>query len=134
MASGIYEIWIGDYYYHGMSKNIEKRIKQHKCLLKHNRHENKNMQNVWNKYKTFEYQILVECKENLLELYEKDYIDANFGLPKYLNIMATNYKRQRNKNIHHVKHTSNEKITFEDLKKLFPKVFSIRYADEEDEE
>ena len=86
MTCGIYEIWIGENYYHGSSNDIEKRIYNHQLKLKNNNHVNTFMRNAYNKHKTFEYQILVECEEHSLLQWEQDYIDANYGLPKYMNI------------------------------------------------
>ncbi len=76
---GIYEIWIGEYFYQGRSVNIENRTKVHLSELKKGIHGNKKMQNVFNKYKTFEYQVLVECEKSQCEKYEQDFIDANWG-------------------------------------------------------
>ena len=86
MTCGIYEIWIGENYYHGSSKNIERRIYNHHLQLKNNNHTNTFMRNAYNKHKTFDYQVLVECPEHSLLLWEQDYIDANYGLPRYMNI------------------------------------------------
>lgn len=86
MISGIYEIWIEDYFYQGSSNNIEQRIYKHKYYLLKNKHINKKMQNVFNKHKIFEYQILVECDESALLVYEQNYIDENFGDLKYMNL------------------------------------------------
>jgi len=84
--SCVYEIWIGDYFYQGSTKDIKKRIRDHKNNLQKNKHVNAKMQAVWNKYRVFEYQILVECDESTVLKYEQDYIDANWGDPKYLNL------------------------------------------------
>lgn len=86
MTCGVYEIWIGDYFYQGSSSNIEKRIVQHERELKRNKHINRKMQKIFNKYQSFKYQILVVC--SLLELlkYEQDYIDANWGEPRFMNL------------------------------------------------
>jgi len=92
MTCGIYEIWIGDYFYQGSSNNIERRISAHKHYLKKSCHDNNKMQNVYNKYKTFEYQILAECDEVALLNLEQDYIDANWGDEKYLNLAPSAWK------------------------------------------
>lgn len=84
--SCVYEIWIGDYFYQGSTNNINKRIRDHKNNLKKGKHSNAKMQAVWNKYQSFEHQILVECDEVAVRIYEQDYIDANWGDPKYLNL------------------------------------------------
>ena len=89
MTCGIYEIWIGENYYQGSSNDIERRIRQHKSALNKNNHNNTFMRNAYNKHKTFDYQVLVECPEHSLLLWEQDYIDANYGLPRYMNISPT---------------------------------------------
>ena len=72
---GIYLIQIGKYNYVGKSINIKSRISKHKSSLKLNRHENSYIQNVYNKYKEFEYKILwIGCKE-LLQIMEQHYIN-----------------------------------------------------------
>lgn len=84
--SYIYEIWIGDYFYQGSTNNIKNRIRQHLQALNKNKHINPKMQAVWNKYQSFEHQILVECDDISVLIYEQDYINANWGDPKYLNL------------------------------------------------
>jgi len=97
MTCGIYEIWIENYFYQGSSNNIERRIYHHKNNLEKSKHDNVKMQNVFNKYKTFEYQILAECDEDALFKYEQDYIDANWGDEKYLNLNSIAAKPPSNK-------------------------------------
>lgn len=70
-TSGIYKLSLGKYIYIGQSINIESRIKQHKKELKGNYHSNKKMQNVFNKYKTFEYKILFKVEKELLTILEQ---------------------------------------------------------------
>lgn len=50
--SGIYKILNikNGKFYIGSSNNIKVRWSQHKTLLKNNKHENKYLQNAWNKY------------------------------------------------------------------------------------
>jgi len=72
---GIYLIKIGKYRYVGQSIDITNRIKQHKRSLKQNRHSNYYMQNVYNKYKEFEYVILCKCEEVYLTILEQTYIN-----------------------------------------------------------
>ena len=88
MTCGIYEIWIDKYFYQGSSNNIEKRINEHKRDLKNNKHINRKMQFIWNKYQVFEHQVLVECDKDFVLAYEQDYIDANWGDPKYMNLAS----------------------------------------------
>ncbi len=86
----VYEIWIGEYYYHGQTNDIVRRMKEHLAHLINGNHYNKFMQRVYNKYKTFEYQILVECSDKTIaDVYEQDFINANWGLREYLNLAET---------------------------------------------
>ena len=85
----IYEIWIGEYFYQGQTNNMSRRMSRHKCDLEKGLHANAKMQAVWNKYKTFEYQILLECDSVSIDQYEQNYIDANWDDKKYLNLNPT---------------------------------------------
>ena len=65
--------------YIGSSKNIYKRLLKHRSLLRKNKHQNKILQNSWNKYNeyNFDYYILEYCDENQLQIKEQQYIDTN---------------------------------------------------------
>lgn len=49
--------------YVGRTCNFNRRVREHKCCLKHNRHSNKYLQSDYNKYglDCFEFIILEEC-------------------------------------------------------------------------
>ena len=68
--------------YYGSSKNIEKRWKQHKTLLKSKRHHNIYLQRAWEKYgeNNFLFEIIELCDEKLLYEIEQKYLDT---YPKY---------------------------------------------------
>lgn len=61
---GIYSIEINGKYYIGKDVNIDKskRLTEHLNLLNKNTHYNKYLQNAYNKYKIYNYQILFEDK------------------------------------------------------------------------
>ena len=59
----VYKISIGDYFYIGCSKRINKRITQHRCDLKHNRHPNHKLSEAFNKSSNFDWEILCEVEE-----------------------------------------------------------------------
>lgn len=86
MTCGIYEIWCGPYFYQGSSKNIELRWKQHLNELRRGKHTNPAMQGAFNKYGWTEQSILVECDDSSRLRWEQDYLDANWGDEKYLNL------------------------------------------------
>jgi group I intron endonuclease len=67
---GIYTIYcsLNNKYYVGYSKNLKKRIGQHKLRLKKNIHQNIFLQRAYNKYgkDAFEFDILENCEEQFL--------------------------------------------------------------------
>lgn len=85
MSSGIYQIWIGEYYYFGSTKNFKSRMLDHLSGLKRGNHKNPKMQNAYNKHKNFECYLVLECNENL-ESHEQAFIDTHYGLSKCMNI------------------------------------------------
>jgi len=66
---GIYLLKINGKQYVGSSVNIKKRLRRHRTLLRNNKHDNKYLQNMYNKYKACEYSILEEC-DSLIEFLE----------------------------------------------------------------
>ena len=86
--TGIYKITINDYYiYIGQSVNIERRWSAHLNELKQNKHCNKKLQNVYNKYPdSVKFQILEECDIDELDEREMFYIkqfdtyNSDYGL------------------------------------------------------
>lgn len=87
---GIYCLTINNKNYIGSSKNIKKRLRRHRTLLRNNLHDNKYLQNLYNKYKSCEYKIIEEFDKNIttkeLRVKEKEYIQltndtVNFGDP-----------------------------------------------------
>lgn len=63
--------------YIGQSVNIKNRWCHHKADLKNGEHDNDYLQKSWNKYgdQNFEFKILEECSENMLNDRERYYID-----------------------------------------------------------
>ena len=103
MACGLYEIQISSYFYHGSSKNIEKRMAVHKSKLKNNKHPNPKMQSIYNKYGEFNYEVILTCKEEDIEYLEQCIIDAHLGDKNYMNLAVTvgNPMRGRNQTDEH---------------------------------
>jgi len=90
IISGIYKIEnkINGKLYIGSSKNIENRFKEHKTMLKNNKHHSSHLQNSWNKYHEnnflFDKIENVEKLDNLLSresFYIEKYksLDSDFG-------------------------------------------------------
>lgn len=66
--------------YIGSAKDIKKRWREHRNLLLTNKHENKRLQNHYNKYGNddFKYSVLIECEPDTKMLLDKEqfFIDA----------------------------------------------------------
>ncbi len=79
---GIYKIKIANYFYFGSSKNIKNRIKQHSYQLKKSCHGNSFMQNVFDKYGVFEWEVVELCALDIRiereNSYIKEYNDDKF--------------------------------------------------------
>ena len=75
--SGIYKITINDYYiYIGQSVDVKIRWSSHLNILKHNKHCNKKLQNVFNKYPDkIKFEILEHCDVDKLDEREMYWID-----------------------------------------------------------
>ena len=78
MTCGIYMIknMVNSKIYIGQSVDIEKRWREHRSGLRGNDHDNKHLQNAWNKYgeSNFEFTVICECDESQLNTKEIDYI------------------------------------------------------------
>jgi len=77
---GIYKIInkVNGKYYVGSSNDIKKRWIHHRTLLNHNKHDNKYLQNAWNKYGKENFDFLIiekDIDEDKLLLVEQRYID-----------------------------------------------------------
>lgn len=86
---GIYCITIGDYFYIGSCVSFKQRIHEHTRRLGSNRHVNKKMQNVFNKYQLFEVELIEKCTPAQLSEIEQKYIDQWFNHPKCMNLNPT---------------------------------------------
>mgnify|MGYP003405240184 CR=1 FL=1 len=93
MDSGIYLIQCGDIKYVGQSRDINKRIIQHKSNLKNNRHANIYMQRLWNKYsEQFEFIVIEYCNINELDDNEIYWINKlNTIVPNGMNMTDGGY-------------------------------------------
>lgn len=79
MNSGIYKIQhvLSGKVYIGSAVNLSRRFKEHRVLLKANRHHSSKLQNAWNKYGSdgFIFEILLVCEKQNLIMYEQAFID-----------------------------------------------------------
>lgn len=94
-VSGIYKIVCNanDRYYYGASRNVAKRLKSHRRLLKIGTHANPMLQSSWNKYgESFFTMQLVELVEtDRLFMVEDIYLQEHVGAPKCMNIRHSGY-------------------------------------------
>lgn len=79
MNSGIYKIhWTNNnYFYIGQTINFSSREKYHTTNLKNNRHYNKQLQNVCNKYGLPIFTIIEKCDVSVIDEREQFFIDQN---------------------------------------------------------
>ncbi len=75
---GIYKITFPNgHYYYGQSINMKTRKSRHLFELKKGVHSNKRLQNCYNKYKDFTFEIVKECLKEELNLIETKYLFEN---------------------------------------------------------
>lgn len=90
--SGIYKITniITNQAYYGSSCNLISRLSKHKKDLEHNKHNNRFLQNSYNKYgsNNFIYSILFYCDKGTLLLYEQRLLDKYWDNQKTCFNMA----------------------------------------------
>lgn len=79
--SGIYKIYWDEcsFFYYGQSVNLYNRHKEHKHRFKKSIHNNKFMQNVFNKYGDFKIEIVQLVPKEQLDKTEQYYINNHFG-------------------------------------------------------
>jgi len=90
MNNVVYEIQIGPYRQIGSTNSLERRMSEHLNSLEKEKHVNRLMQNVYNKYRSFSYKILqsFETREEAY-FYEQELLNEYFCKPGYL--MMSNY-------------------------------------------
>jgi group I intron endonuclease len=79
MNSGIYKLhWLNcNYFYYGQTINFLSREKYHTTNLKNNRHYNKKLQNICNKYGLPMFTIVEKCNVFIIDEREQYFIDNN---------------------------------------------------------
>lgn len=75
-----------EYLYVGQSMDCQKRFLQHERSIRKGNHKNKKMQNVFNKYKNIEFEILEVCLEELLCEYESWWLNEMYGKEFCMNL------------------------------------------------
>ena len=85
--SGIYRIELGNgYFYIGSSVRLERRELDHCWSLRENKHINKKMQAVYNKYKVYNFAVIELCDEIVLLEREQFFLDTFFDDAKNVNL------------------------------------------------
>jgi group I intron endonuclease len=89
--TGVYKIyWLNcDYFYYGQSLNFRNRRKEHLSYLRRGIHDNRILQNVFNKYGEPEIDLIEVCNEYDLCHVEQKYITDNYGNKFCCNIDPT---------------------------------------------
>lgn len=85
MSAVVYELLVGDKKQIGSTGRLDQRMNEHKKALETGKHYNRKMQNTYNKYKSFEYQVLSYHRtreEAYIE--EQRLLDIYFETDKYL--------------------------------------------------
>lgn len=83
IKSGIYKLIIENKIYIGSSVNLEQRLKTHKRQLLSGTHGNNKLQNAYNKYKNFDFELVEFVERDKLQQREQYWIDL---LNPYYNL------------------------------------------------
>ena len=91
--SGIYKIVniVNGNFYIGSSSNIQKRRQKHFRYLRNGEHENKHLQNAFNKYgdSAFIFEVIKYVEQSQLLEEEQVLLNEHFGKPYFYNICGT---------------------------------------------
>ena len=89
MKAGVYKLTVGDMIYWGSTKNLNHRKSKHRADLIKGRHCNRILQNAFDKFQTYQFDIIVEL-DNADERaeWEQELIDVWFGSEKCANILS----------------------------------------------
>lgn len=89
MNSGVYKITCdtNDHYYYGGSINIKSRFQNHINKLRTQKHRNKRLQRIYNKYgkNSLIFEIVEYCNVGMVLEYEQKYINKHFENPNCIN-------------------------------------------------
>ena len=95
MNCGIYKITntVNGKVYIGSSIHLDKRWEEHLWYLKNNKHHSIHLQNAWNKYGSFIFEILLYCDKENLVFYEQRAIDEYRSLNNLFGYNAAKVQR-----------------------------------------
>jgi hypothetical protein len=85
---GLYLIWLSDtHYYGGRAKHFKSRWRRHRTALENGTHPNPYMQNVFNKNRRFDTEILLVIPTPSEQIHaEQQWLRDNFGRPGCVNL------------------------------------------------
>ena len=86
LSCGVYCITIGPKFYIGSTVNFNKRMKDHTRKLGYGTHINKYMQSAFNKYQTFDAEVIYRCSPSEVAEAEQKFIDIWFNHNDCLNL------------------------------------------------
>lgn len=88
-------------FYIGRAVNFEKRMSIHKSRLRNNKHINKHLQNMWNKYgeQSFQFLIIENCQQTHLIEREQYYLDLYINDKNCVNISKSSNNNTSSSNI-----------------------------------
>lgn len=137
--TGIYKITINDYYiYIGQSVDIENRWNGHLSELKQNKHCNKKLQSVFNKYPdSIKFEIIEECDVEKLDDKEMFYIEQfkSFNTKHGLNMSIggdRGNRKYRTREEAEAANKENQKQWYQYNKDYFKQYNRQRYIDNRD--
>jgi len=86
-TAGIYKVSIGPWIYWGQTKDFTKRNMQHLSSIKRGKHKNPILQNAYNKYQEYEFEIIAVVDDPIERSeWEQQIIDVWFGSENCANI------------------------------------------------
>lgn len=133
--SGIYKLeWKeSGYYYYGQSINLKERKIQHLTRIRKNKHYNKMIQNVSNKYGLPEFIIVEFCEHDKLDELEQYYIDKFIGDNKCCNVSPSSYSvrglKWSDESRRRGSEAAKKRITTDETRRRLSEVVRKRYAD-----
>jgi len=83
---GIYKLTIGPHFYYGQSREMETRWHHHTQDLKDGIHDNRGMQEAYDKYGTLMHEVVAVCTVDELNTLEQQYISAFINDDLCLNV------------------------------------------------
>jgi hypothetical protein len=92
---------VNNKFYIGRAVNFAKRIGIHKSRLRNNKHINKHLQNLWNKYgeQSFSFLIIEKCSKELLCEREQYYLNLFIDTEACINISRSSNNNTSSTNI-----------------------------------